>query len=166
MIRWCGLGWFAAVISIAGCDLPDVSDRVSMELSGGAPKQRIDLDPTTVAPEIDNNISVDVSFELEDEGDTPSDATIVFTRYRVDYKIGEEEAPFLAGEIDLEIAEGSSDSITVRAASGPQLSWVAERYSGAGELDVQARVHLAGIYDDEEAVLVTHEFIATFADYE
>jgi hypothetical protein len=160
--------WLGCVVALAvsGCDLDSVSDRLSMELTGGAPIQRIDIDPTSVAAGIDNTVAIDVVFD-EEEGGTGANAdSVVFTQYRIDFLLDGEEAPYIAGNIELEIASAGAASIVVRAVAEPQLSWVAERYNG-GELDVQARVHLAGVYnDDDELILLTHEFIASFADYE
>ena len=153
-------------LAVSGCDDDSVSHRLNMDLTGGAPVQRIDIDPTSVAAGIDNTVAIDVVFE-DEEGATGTQAeSVVFTQYRIDFRLDDEEAPYIAGNIDLEIASGGTAGIVVRAVAEPQLSWVMERYNG-GELDVLARVHLAGVYnDDDELILLTHEFIATFADYE
>lgn len=154
------------ILAASGCELDSVSDRLSMELAGGAPIQRIDLDPTSVANGIDNTLAIDLVFE-EEEGGTGTQAEyVVFSQYRIDFLLDDEEAPYIAGDIDVEIGSAGTASVVVRAVAEPQLSWVAERYNG-GELDVRARIHLAGVYnDDEELILLTHEFIASFADYE
>ena len=155
-----------ALLLVAGCEATSTGDRIKIEVAGGEPTVRMDLEPVTLAADVDNNVKISVTFDEDPNATTNADnAPIVeFTQYRIDYGLGEEEAPYIAGEIFLRVAVDATEEILLRGAVEDQLDWVANRYRG-DELDVAARVSLAGIYEDLEGVTVSAEYTATFADY-
>ncbi len=147
----------------AACDDAVVQDRLSVALANGEPVVRIDLDPLSVTSEVDNNVDVEVTFEVDPVYDDIV-ASTNFTQYQIEYRIGEEFAPPIAGEIDFSVSVGATNVATLRGATELQLEWIADRYTG-DEMDVWSRVSLGGIYDADTAVLTTTEYLTTFADY-
>ncbi|TNE92394.1 MAG: hypothetical protein EP330_01705 [Deltaproteobacteria bacterium] len=153
-----------------GCEPTSVEERITISLANGEPIVRMDLEPVTLT-DVDNNVDITVSFEAEDTTSTEVN-TVVFTQYRIDYGFGdscgdeasEDCAPYIAGEIYAEIAEGGSETLTLRGAVEEQLDWVQARYPG-DEFDVPARVSFAGAYNENTGVTVWGEYTATFADY-
>lgn len=158
-----------------GCEPESTADRISITVGGGDPVVRMDLEPITLAADVDNNVDVIIDFAGEDNS-TSEPASVIFEQYRIDYGFGEDCAgqgradgtgdcaPYISGPIFVEVFEGSSEQLSLRGAVEEQLDWVWARYPG-DEFDVPARVSLSGAYDEREGVTVSAEYTATFADY-
>lgn len=151
-----------------GCETAGTADRIAVTLSGGAPNVRMDLEPITLTSDVDNNVEIDVAFD-PDENATGEAASAIFTQYRIDYGFGDcaadgDCAPYISGELYLEVFEGTTESLTVRGAVEEQLDWVQARYPG-DEFDVPARISLAGAFDELEGITVSSDYTAIFADF-
>lgn len=160
------------LLTALACEPADPSDRMTILIGGGAPTVRMDLDPLTLT-EVDNNVEVSVSFAMEDGETDEEGKVLVLSQYRIDYGFGESCAtdavtelcaPYIAGEINTEVAEGGSVDLVLRGAVRAQTDWVWSVYTG-GEFDVPARLSFQGVYDDFTGVTVSAEYTATFADY-
>lgn len=142
----------------AGCEDP-AADRISLRLTDNVLTWPMDLNPATPATGVDNGIGVTIEFES-----TFGSQSIEWSQYQVQYSLGTELSPFIAGPLTTSQTEGTTINLVLDGAGDEQLSWVFERYPG-GDFQVPFRVALAGIYANLEGVTVYEEFVATFADY-
>lgn len=151
-----------------GCEAASTADRIAISLAGGQPNIRMDLEPVTLTADVDNNVEIDVDFAADDSA-TGDAASAIFTQYRIDYGFGDcatdgDCAPYISGELYLEVFEGTTETLIVRGAVEEQLDWVQDRYPG-DEFDVPARISLAGAFDELEGITVSSDYTAIFADF-
>lgn len=149
------------ILLVCGCeDTP--ADRMTVRLQDDAVAWPLDLNPTTPAPGIDNNIIVTVDFEAAFPDST---RMMEWSQYQVQYTIEGESSPFIAGPLSTSQIEGTSVDLVLLGAVNDQLNWVFERYTG-GEMNVAFRVGLAGVFVETQAITLFEDFTATFADYQ
>ena len=165
------------LLLLAACEPADPSENFTITLAGGEPTWRIDLNPSTVAADVDTNVDLVIAYDGGgDTGgmDTGTSGNAEVYQYRIAFAIGGDEGPAIAGSWvtedaegnvtgALEIAPGSSASVSVRAAAADQLAWAAANHGG-GETQVSATVTLEG-YVGNQDFSVSEGFTFIFSEY-
>ena len=154
MLRSCIAG--ASLFGLVGCTV-DTVELLDITFAQG----HADVDTNCVGG-CGGSDRLEATIALEDNAQLPSDATVEFTQYHIDYELVVPGAPSFDTATSVVVGKGQSAPFAPAVAGDAQRQWAVDQ---GGTVDGRGTITISGTDHQQEPIQLTAKFEIRFGDF-